>query len=89
MEHEVLEQILERPPYDEPTPRYTSPYVWTDTLIDRTIGNLKSHRRSGCRNGARKPPLAASTCTGTSNPVSALLATTASWISSIGSNSPV
>ena len=66
-----------------------SPYLCPDTLIDFTIGRRKSHFTSGCRKGATNPPLAASTCTGTSNPVSALLATTASWIASIGSYSPV
>ena len=66
-----------------------SPYLWPETLIDFTMGRRKSHLTFGCRNGATNPPLAASMWTGTSKPVSALLATTASWIASIGSNSPV
>lgn len=33
------------------------------TLMLLTFGNLKSHSRSGYRNGAMKPPEAASTCT--------------------------
>jgi hypothetical protein len=60
-----------------------------ETLIDLTIGSRKSQTSSGYRKGATKPPLAASTWTGTSRPVSELWATTASWISLIGSNSPV
>ena len=57
--------------------------------MDLTIGSRKSHSRSGCRNGATKPPLAASTCMGTFQPVSALCAVRASAISLIGSYSPV
>ena len=66
-----------------------SPYLWPETLIDFTHGSRKSHSRSGCRNGATKPPLAASTCIGTFQPVSALCAASASAISLIGSYSPV
>src|SRR4051812_48938476 len=57
--------------------------------MDLTIGSRKSHSRSGCRNGATKPPLAASTCIGTFQPVSSLRAVRASAISLIGSYSPV
>ena len=43
-----------------------------DALIDCTRGSRKSHTSLGSRNGAMKPPDAASTCTGMSRPVSRL-----------------
>ena len=70
-------------------PGYVSPYLWPETLIDFTHGSRKSHSRCGCRNGATNPPLAASTCSGTSAPFAALYAAIASWIAPIGSYSPV
>ena len=57
--------------------------------MDFTHGSRKSHSRCGWRNGATKPPLAASTCSGTSAPVDSLCAAIASWIAPIGSYSPV
>ena len=52
----------------QPTPGYTSPYLWPDVLIDCTRGSRKSQKRSGSRNGAMNPPDAASTWTGMSSP---------------------
>ena len=42
-------------------PGYTRPYLWPEALMDTTFLRRKSHFRSGCTNGATKPPLAPST----------------------------
>ncbi len=55
----------------QPTPSGASPNLWPDVLIDFTRGTRKSHSRSGAQNGARNPPLAASTWMSMSRPVSA------------------
>lgn len=57
--------------------------------MDTTLGKRKSHSRSGWRNGATNPPDAASMWTGVASPVASLLATMASWMSLMGSYSPV
>ena len=57
--------------------------------MDFTRGRRKSQSRSGWRNGATKPPLAASTWIGMSRPVSFWSASSASLISATGSYSPV
>ncbi len=49
-----------------PTPGYTRPYLCPDELIETTRLMRKSQSISGWRNGATKPPDAASTWTGTS-----------------------
>ena len=45
-------------------------HLWPEALIDSTCGRRKSHGRSGWMNGATKPPAAASTWMGTSQPFS-------------------
>lgn len=60
----------------------TSPYLCPETLIETTLGNLKSQTRSGFTNGATNPPLAASTWMGVSSPFlmrSSLIACTSSY----------
>ncbi len=65
------------------------PYLWPLTLIETTRGIRKSHFSSGCRNGTTNPPLAASTCSGTSGPPPAATSSRVSAISATGSSSPV
>lgn len=69
----------------QPTPGYTSPYLWPEALIDFTRSSAKSQASPGSRNGATKPPDAASTCSGTSGPPPAASASRAAAISCTGS----
>src|SRR4051794_38696561 len=62
----------------QPIPVYTSPYLWPETLIERTRSSRKSHGESWYRNGQTKPPLAPSMCSGTSSPFSSRTRTSTS-----------
>lgn len=53
----------------QPTPAYTWPYLWPETLIEWTWARRKSHSTSGFVKGTTNPPLAASTWIGTWYPV--------------------
>src|SRR5262249_46419600 len=72
----------------QPTPGYTSPYLWPDVLIDATRGSRKSHSSSGSIKGATNAPDAPSTCTGTSRPVRSCRSSSAAQMSATGSYEP-
>ena len=72
VEHQVLGQILLAAPDDESDPGVDEPVLVTGHVDRLHLGRRKSHFRSGCRNGATKPPLAASMCSAMSRPCSSL-----------------
>ena len=89
MEDEVIRQLGDVSEDDPAGPSGASPNLCPEALIDLTRGSRKSNTTSGAQNGARKPPLAASTWMSTSSPVSACSLSRAAAIASTGSYEPV
>ena len=73
----------------QPMPGYTSPNLCPEALIERTCSRRKSHSESGYRNGHTNAPLAPSTCSGTSSPLSFFSSTRKSLIPTTSSACPV